>query len=108
MSVGVLVTTPAPLPESATDRIGLKPAVTAAAPVIVTLQVVWFVPQPFVPAQPVKTVVLSATSVRVTTAPDRKDAEQAVFVLPQLIPVAGLELVTTLVLSGPVVETVSV
>jgi hypothetical protein len=60
---------------------------------------------PCAPVQPANAMVLAATSVKVTVEPTAKNAEHAVCVLPQLIPVTGLLLVMTLGLTGPRVLT---
>ena len=66
---GVLVTVPVPGPvlETARTNVGVKVAVTAVAPVRVTVQ--GAVPEQAPPLQPVKTEVGLGVAVSVTTVP---------------------------------------
>ena len=64
---GVLVTVPAPALETVSARVGVKVAVTAVAPVRVTVQ--GAVPEQAPPLQPVKTEVGLGVAVSVTTVP---------------------------------------
>jgi hypothetical protein len=101
-------TEPEPLPAKETESVGLKRAVRFCAPLIRTLHVGTAASQEPRPPQPAKAIVEEGISVSVTVEPAGKDAEQVVLELPQLMPVAGLELKMMEGLIGPAVLRVRV